>query len=201
LNKTKKIKNTDLWDNFVEESFSVSLYIRIIVLVDGQGSTCVLHCRVKECQWCHYHQNTSNICALHGYQLIRMHIINKTTLLCFTCLISENLMFTFICLVLTVKFHSWFLAPVLAFSLVIMLQLLMVLLDWYWTSIWLLKVFFRWWLLIFFWDDGYQKVESSNLSNMQSLQDITCIILYILNQIKTRDLDPQNDRNTTEESE
>jgi hypothetical protein len=47
LNKKRKNWATDLWDNSVKKSFSVSLHIRVIVLIDGQGSACVLHCRTK----------------------------------------------------------------------------------------------------------------------------------------------------------
>lgn len=47
LNKRRKNWATDLWDNSVKESFSVSLHVRVIVLIDGQGSACVLHCRSK----------------------------------------------------------------------------------------------------------------------------------------------------------
>jgi len=47
LNKKRKNWATDLWDNSVKKSFSVSLHIRVIVLIDGQGSACVLHCKTK----------------------------------------------------------------------------------------------------------------------------------------------------------
>ena len=37
-----------LWNNFVKECFGVSLYIRVIVLIDGQGSTCVLQEQMRQ---------------------------------------------------------------------------------------------------------------------------------------------------------
>jgi len=37
-----------LWDNSVKKSFSVSLHIRVIVLIDGQGSACVLQEEMSE---------------------------------------------------------------------------------------------------------------------------------------------------------